>query len=197
MNRSRLARASDADLIAAALARPDSAPFGELVRRYQSALRGWTIRLCRDPALADDIAQNTFVQAYEKLRQAQDPARFQSWLFSIAYREYLQHRRRDARYREVQDAYQREFDDTAADSPDTDDLERILNALSDAERAVFELHYRLGMAHGEIVTTLDMPLGTVKSHLKRGKDRIRKHLGLEGTANPSHAESNKEIRHVC
>src|SRR5882672_1336531 len=80
---------TDADLIARVLAREDQHAFGELVRRYQSPVRGFLARLARgDAHLADDLAQETFLKAWRKLHTYRGSARFSTWLFGIAYNEF-------------------------------------------------------------------------------------------------------------
>ena len=86
---------SDADLIARALSLEDHNAFGELVRRYQSPVRAFLSRMARgDIHLADDMAQETFLKAWQKLKTFRGEARFSTWLFGIAYREFLGEARR-------------------------------------------------------------------------------------------------------
>src|SRR5436853_6804078 len=84
------AAVSDAQLIARVLVQDDRHAFGELVRRHQSAVRATLRRLTGgDRALADDLAQETFLLAYRNLRSFRQEAKFSTWLYRIAYNAFL------------------------------------------------------------------------------------------------------------
>jgi RNA polymerase sigma factor (sigma-70 family) len=77
---------TDADLVARVLVDDDQNAFGELVRRHQTKVRGLLRQLTRtDVALADDLAQETFLRAYKHIRSFRGEARFSTWLYRIAY----------------------------------------------------------------------------------------------------------------
>ncbi|HEX8678919.1 MAG TPA: sigma-70 family RNA polymerase sigma factor, partial [Chthoniobacterales bacterium] len=77
---------TDADLLARVLLHEDQNAFSELVRRHQSAVRGLLRQLTRsDLALADDLAQETFIRAYKNIRSFRGEAKFSTWLYRIAY----------------------------------------------------------------------------------------------------------------
>ena len=85
----------DAPLIARVVADDDRHAFATLVRRHQSAVRGFLLRLCcGDGALADDVAQETFLRAYQRIGTYRSEGGFDSWLFSIAYRAFASEKRR-------------------------------------------------------------------------------------------------------
>jgi RNA polymerase sigma-70 factor, ECF subfamily len=75
----------------------DDTAFGELVRRRQSPLRNLLRRLCRDPALADDLSQAAFLQAWRSLSSLKAPGAFGGWLRKLAINLWLQHLRRHSR----------------------------------------------------------------------------------------------------
>ena len=80
---------TDADLIARVLSREDQNAFGELVRRHQSPVRAFLARMTRgDSHLADDLAQETFLKAWQKLKTFRGDAKFSTWLFGIAFNEF-------------------------------------------------------------------------------------------------------------
>src|ERR1043166_8284441 len=84
------AAVSDAQLIARVLVQDDRHAFGELVRRYQSAVRATLRKLTGgNQALAEDLAQETFLLAYRNLRSFRQEARFSTWLYRIAYNAFL------------------------------------------------------------------------------------------------------------
>ena len=89
--------ADDIDLIARVLAADDRHAFATLVRRHQEALRAFLTRLTRgDHARADDLAQETFIQAYHSLGRFAGGAQFRTWLLGIAYNQFRSAARRTA-----------------------------------------------------------------------------------------------------
>jgi len=147
--------------------------FGELVRRHGSAVRGLLRRMGAQPALADDIAQDAFVQAFQRIAEFRGEGAFAAWVKRIAARLYIRDRVKDARYvAELQS----EEAAPATDFAGKVDLDEALKTLSEPERLCVSLCHGAGMAHPEIATALNLPLGTVKSHVKRGLDKLRARL---------------------
>ncbi len=155
----------------------DDTAFSELVRRRQSWLRNLLRRLCRNNALADDLAQQVFLQAWRSLRTLRSAEAFAAWLRRLAVNSWLQHVRSSGAQREEQedphDADSRAADSQAATSQTQLDLDRALSRLSADERLCVVLAYSEGMSHSEISEATGFPLGTVKSHIRRGSDRLR------------------------
>lgn len=151
----------------------DDRAFAELVRRRQSTVRGLLRKLCRDATLADDLAQETFVQAWRTLSQLRSAAAFGGWLKQVAVRVWLQHARRAKLPLDPLD----DADDVqAADMTGGIDLNRALEKLKPAQRLCVVLSYGEGLSHGEIADATGWPLGTVKSHVARGGARLREWL---------------------
>ena len=153
--------------------------FGELVRRHGSAVRGLLRRMGAEPALADDIAQDAFLQAFEKCGEFRGEGTFAAWVKRIAARLYIRRRARDARFTEEP------AEEAGPEGPDQArlmDLDEALRGLSEIERLCVSLCHGAGMSHAEIATTLNTPLGTVKSHVKRGLDKLRARLSPEPDA---------------
>lgn len=154
--------------------------FSELVAMHQSAVRAFLMRLCRNGALADDLAQETFLSAFRKLATYRQTGGFNSWLFGIAYRCFLQHQRHEKRALEVltqfhfQDSVDQEYYEPLA--PLQRDLERALMRLESAQAAAISLNMSMGFSHAEVADIMDMPLGTVKSHINRGLTKLREFL---------------------
>jgi RNA polymerase sigma-70 factor, ECF subfamily len=96
VSRTSLAAAAEATVTALAIG-GDNAAYGELVRRRQAQIRGLFRHLCRDAALADDLAQQTFFQAWRRMGTLRVPAAFGGWLRKIAISIWLQHIRAHAR----------------------------------------------------------------------------------------------------
>jgi RNA polymerase sigma factor (sigma-70 family) len=177
--RAALSSAAEAAVVLLAAGGDDEA-FAELVRRRQSWLRSLLRRLCHDAALADDLAQQTFIAAWQKLSQLRTPAAFGGWLRSLAVNMWLQDRRRRTEL-----PLDEELADMALPARGTDpglaiDLDRLLALLKPAERLCLVLCHAEGMSHAEIGATTGWPLGTVKSHVARGAAQLRTLLGEEG-----------------
>jgi len=172
---------TDADLIARTIVSGDHAAFGVLVRRHQSAVRYFLRHLAHgDTALADDLAQETFIQAYRNLANFRGEAGFLTWLLGIAYNQYRNSRRHAARRQDIT-APMPEFEvpgeESALSPAQTSDLQHdlaaVLRQLSPDQQAVIHLCYQQGLTHPEAAAVLDCPLGTVKTHLARAKDQLR------------------------
>lgn len=151
------------------------------MRRYQSQLRGFLLRLTRDAAEADDLAQDAFLHAWEKLSGFRADGSFPGWLMRVGWTTFLQARRRRDRYRDVvaRAALEQPADGREEPGYALSDLDRLLAAMSEDERAVMILSYGCGMSHREISEVTDMPVGTVKSVIFRGKERIRQEFEIE------------------
>lgn len=153
----------------------DERAFAELVKRRQATVRGLLRRLCGNAALADDLAQDAFVQAWRSLSQLRNAAAFGGWLKQVAVRTWLQYARKAKLAVEP-------LDDTttveAAVMPASEriDLDRALARLNPAQRLCVSLSYGEGLSHGEIADATGWPLGTVKSHVARGGARLREWL---------------------
>lgn len=173
-----LGAASEAALIVAAQAR-NQAAFGELVKRRQGWARALLRRMCSNHAEADDLAQDAFIKAWDRLKDLETPAAFPGWFRRIAVTTFLMAKRR-------QKAVFEEIDDASPIADDTStpeaaagakiDLERALAQLSDAERMCVTLNHGEGLSHSEIVEMTGLPLGTVKSHVLRGTEKLRRVL---------------------
>lgn len=168
---------ADNDLVVAA-AHGDVAAFADVVKRHQGAVRAFLRRLCHDAGLADDIAQETFVQAHKALAGFRGEGSVRSWLMGIAWHRFLSDRRRVRRSREQLD----EHDVAAAVSPRgvertersvERDVQRAMSVLSDDERAAIAACFANELTHEEAAVVLGMPLGTLKSHVARAKEKLR------------------------
>ena len=137
-------------------------------------------RCCGDAALADDLAQQAFLQAWRKISRLKEPDRFGAWLKRLAINVWLQHARRH-------DVLEGAIEVEGSSSPKLStrdltatglDLDRALATLPVHVRACIVLSYHEGMTHDEISELLTLPLGTVKSHIRRGAERLRELLSV-------------------
>jgi RNA polymerase sigma-70 factor (ECF subfamily) len=170
--------ATDEELVARAVAARDQAAFGELVRRHQSRIRGWLRQLTRNAATADDIAQDAFIKAWDKLHTFGGQGRFAAWLMKIAYTEFLMTHRRAKSEQRLAAALEAQTTEPAAHDPSGEqsvatDLGRMLAILSEEERSAMVLCYAQGLSHAEASEVTGMPVGTIKSHIHRSKEKIR------------------------
>jgi RNA polymerase sigma factor (sigma-70 family) len=154
--------------------------FGRLVRLHQQALRAFLRRLTGNAAEADDLAQDAFVFAWEKMHR-HDPSRpFRPWLFGIAWRKYRERRRGWRRLLARESAYAETR--TVADDPDPGlklDLAAAAASLPADQRAALLLCLALDFTQMEAAEALALPLGTVKSHIARGREKLAAFLGDE------------------
>lgn len=167
---------SDAALVARVVSHDDRTAFELLVRRHQSPVRNFLRRLARnDVARADDLAQETFIKLFRSIGTYRAQAKFSTWLYRIAYRTFLDDQR--SRVPEVEfEGEEHGAPDAAVDAADQWDADRALRHLNARQRAVFDLHYGKGMTHQEVAQAVELPLGTVKSDLARGLERLRQVL---------------------
>lgn len=178
---------SDEALVARAVGFGDTDSFGILVDRYQSRVRAYLRQMTREPAAADDMAQETFIRAWTKMDTFSGKGSFSSWLMAIAHNQFLQTVRQSQRQRRLVERLEAEArtsealsGKSASPSPsELPDLPRLLAILSGPERSVMLLGYGFGYSHGEIADITGLALGTVKSHIHRGKARIRETFRLE------------------
>ncbi len=149
--------------------------FAEIVRRRQTWIRNLMRRCCRDATLADDLSQQVFMQAWRTIRQLHDAERFAPWLKRMAINTWLQHKRRGDPLRNADE--HGENDSAARPANDVAlDLDRALSMLADDVRLCIVLAYNEGMTHAEIAEFTGFPLGTIKSHIRRGSQRLQKEL---------------------
>ena len=172
-----MTRSEDHQLVARVVSAQDTDAFGELVRRHQSHVRNFLRKLTGDFEAADDLAQDCFMHAWDKLQTYSGRGSFIGWLLKVAYTTFLQSKRKSKRYAEIleQAGNQAEAESRtySVQSDETGDLDRFLAVLTEEERAVMVMSYALGLSHREISEATSMPVGTVKSVIFRGKEKIR------------------------
>ena len=167
---------TDQDLLVRVLADDDRHAFAELVRRHQSDVRGVLRRLTGgDTARADDLAQETFVQAWHGLARFAGHSSFSTWLLGIAHNHWRNARRKQ-RTVPIEPTHLDALEPVPSPVALSDlrhDLGRALRTLATEEQTVLHLCYQQGLSHPEIADVLQWPLGTVKTHINRGKDKLR------------------------
>ncbi len=174
----------DGALVARAT-RGEEDAYGELVRRYRRAAFAMALSVTGRPEDAEDVAQESFIVALERLEECREPESFGGWLLAIT-----RNRARNLLRREMlREGGELPFGVASrAESPDrnaelTELRERLtwaLKKLNEVQREIVLLHDLEGWKHREIAARLEMPSGTVRSHLHYARRRLREYLGLGG-----------------
>ena len=168
-------RRTEAELVLSSLYGSDTArreAFSALVTRYESVVRALLNSLCSNSAVADELAQETFITAWLELARLREPGKFLPWVKQIAYRKFLHVARR-------QKLERLHFADVTVEPAAEDncsDLDRLLESCGPNEKELLVLVYGFGFTIRELAEARDQPDGTIKSALSRAKARIRKHL---------------------
>ena len=188
---------SDLELVTVVISHKSSKAFATLVERHQSAIRRFLRRLLTgDHSTADDLAQDTFLQAYRKISTWRSSGSFVSWLHTIAYRQFLQHVKKQSRLQVVAEPRQEGFDPNNALDAELM-AQQLLLLAGPEERVCLVLAHAAGMSHREICNVTGLPLGTIKSHLLRGRQKLQQWLQDYDYSNQKLGESQiKETTHV-
>jgi RNA polymerase sigma-70 factor (ECF subfamily) len=178
-----MSSATDSSLVTRTLS-GDTNAFGELVRRYQSSVFNVCFRLLGERRSAEDLAQETFIRAYQRLDTFDQKREFGPWIRRVSANlcyNHLQKKRVD------QVTLRDEIDSAAFQSNDgpeatvsanerAEQIRTALASLPDHYRLVLELRHFQGMNYDEIAQALGLPLNTIKSHLFRARKQLAKIL---------------------
>ena len=169
-----LSKIEELKLISLCVMGDDRRAFGILVEAYQARLRQFFMSLTLgDAALSDDLAQETFIKAYTGLRSFKGLASFGTWLYRIGYNEFCSYARKRREEREEAGATQAATLATAATGCESLDTQALMATLSADERVAVTLFYIADKPLAQIAKIMQMPQGTVKSHLHRAKQKMR------------------------
>ena len=161
--------------------RGDMRAFGQLVDAHQSAVRAFLRRLVGVHADADDIAQEAFARTWEVLDRYDGSSRLRTFVCGVAFQYWRRARRTQSRRQAREDAYA-ELADTetepSARAAARLALRRAMDNLPEDQRAVLALCLGQEFTHAEAAEALGLPLGTVKSHVTRGRARLQAALGV-------------------
>jgi RNA polymerase sigma-70 factor (ECF subfamily) len=160
----------------------DKTAFDQLTRKYQSSIRRFFLNLTMgDSQLSDDLAQETFIKAYLGLRTFNGLSAFSTWLFRIAYNVFYDSARARKYTIDIEVA---EIDKNMKTdnmfSPEKTDIYSALKQLRNEERTAMLLFYMEDKTHPEIAKIMNCPLGTVKTHILKGKQKVGEFLKSEG-----------------
>jgi len=175
----RAAPDADQQLVMEAL-RGDPDAFTTLVQRYERAVYHLAYRTMRQEEEAKDVAQEAFFKAYRSLKTFKPGAKFSTWIFAITYHACCDRLNRRKRYSDEELPERADSARGPADSVIADDEARRLRAailqLPEKYRTVVTLYHLQGKQYDEIATVLGIPVGTVKTHLFRAKEQLRRIL---------------------
>ena len=131
-----------------------------------------------DADLSEDLTQEVFIKAWEKLNTFKFECKFYTWLHSIAVNQFMMHLRSSKRKSDKEDEFEREIKQEGskytADS--RIDLQKAIEKLPDQARMVLILHDIEGYKHNEISEMMDIQTGTSKAHLHRARKILREEL---------------------
>jgi len=156
----------------------DSAAFTELVIRYQHMLHAFLLRFTMNNALAEDLAQDSFIKTYQNITSFKQNSTFKTWLFSIGYREFLQYKKRSGIMNKILQVFS--LNKTSVNDVDPSvniDLENELLQLPEKERTAILLCDAYGMSHSEAAKVMAAPLGSVKTYVKRARELMNNSMG--------------------
>jgi RNA polymerase sigma-70 factor, ECF subfamily len=155
----------------------------QLIREHHADVYRYAFRLTGTQTDAEDLVQQTFLIAQQKLHQVRDPGRARSWLFSVLRNSYLKQKRRapllslEAEDERIADENARSAG--AAEWIDREWLQSALDRLSDEHKVILLMFYFEDLSYKDIAERLGIPAGTVMSRLARAKDRLRALLAPE------------------
>mgnify|MGYP001772012956 CR=1 FL=1 len=185
----------------------DQSAFEQLVHLYEKRVLALTTRMCKNPADAEEAAQEAFLSAWQGLPFFRGDASFSTWLYRLASNACVDLLRREGRRQSAagpslnDEEVQLEVPDTAPSPQEQAErselrqqIEAGLQALTPDHRQVLLLREMHQLSYDEIAQTLDVDVGTVKSRINRGRKQLRNFLLRSGNFSPPPAskEAGKE-----
>ncbi len=171
----------DAVLVRACLDR-DASAFNILLDRYKDRIFTFILRLVRNPADAEDLAQDTFIKAFRKLASYDTSRPMLTWLFRIAHNTVIDFKRKQRGKVVSLDADEEpmqirepgpSLEEAAVSRHEGELVDRMLAALPDAYRETLILRHKEGMDVAEIARALEVPVGTIKARLSRARGILK------------------------
>ena len=180
-----MASLNDIALVARVVTLHDTRAFDRLVKKYQSPVRRFFLHLtCGDEALSDDLAQETFIKAYTGLGGFSGLSNFSTWLYRVTMNTCLDELRRKKNKQTTSLDGLLDAGWSPADNYDTPErhavnserrreIRRIITELPEDMRAAVVLRDIQGFSYDEIAVMLDANVGTIKSRISRGREKLR------------------------
>lgn len=172
----------------------DRQAFGLLLRRYQDSVYNYCLRMLRNPGLAEEVAQESFVRTMTRLDRYDERYPFSAWLFKIATNLCIDHLRKNKRIAYSLDedisgedgSFRREM---ASQGPDPHEetfirergrlIDRAIDDLPEHYRSILLLRHQEERSYEEIAEILDLPLGTVKIRIHRAREQLKRRLNRD------------------
>lgn len=176
-----MSKTEDMLLIARVAIADDHRAFNALVEKYQSPIRRFFLNLTMgDGFLSDDLAQETFLKAYLNIRSFKGMAAFSTWLFRIAYNVFYDSEKTRKFYADL-NVSEVDIVQSAPEgySEEKSDLFTALQTLRKEEQNAILLCYMEDKTHKEIARIMNLPLGTVKTHILKGREKMGNFLKRE------------------
>ena len=163
----------------------DKSAFDQLTRKYQSSIRRFFMNLTMgDKPLSDDLAQETFIKAYLNLNNFLGLSKFSTWLFRIAHNvhyDFVRSKKITSAIDETEINVTHQQDNNF--STEKLDIHQALQLLRREEKTAILLFYMEDKTHKEIAKIMGCPLGTVKTYILKGKEKLGVYLKKEGYGN--------------
>ncbi|MDD3322342.1 MAG: sigma-70 family RNA polymerase sigma factor [Paludibacter sp.] len=163
----------------------DKSAFDKLTCKYQSPIRRFFLNLTvGDSQLSDDLAQETFIKAYLNISSFKGISGFSTWLYRIAYNVYYDSVRARKYYADIDEqVIDSQYQTQNEFSAEKMDIYKALNLLRKEEQTAVLLFYMEDKTHKEIAKIMNCPLGTVKTYILKGKERLSVYLTKQGYGN--------------
>ena len=161
-------------LISKVIAYNDHRAFEKLISLHQNGLKNFLLKLLNfNENEVDDLYQETCSKIFRNLKRFRGDSTFKTWSFKIAYNTFLNHKKKDRNIQTLKHNLSKTEETTNQNVQDMKiDLEAMIKILRPEEKAAIQLAYIQGLSHKDISVVLECPLGTVKSLIKRGKEKI-------------------------
>lgn len=172
-----LNKIEELSLITRCIAGDDRNAFGQLVVAYEAGLRRFLLNLTLgDQALSEDLSQEAFLKAYLSIRQFKGIASFKTWLYRIAYNEFLSYHRQHHEDSLNENSYNSPSFSPQNATEAKIDIQTMLKELNETERTCVLLFYLEDYPIKKISKITTLSEGTIKSHLSRAKTKMKKIL---------------------
>ena len=153
----------------------DQTAYEQLYRANIGKVYALCMRLCGQKELAEDLAQESFIRAWQKLKSFRGDSAFSSWLYRLTSNVVIGHLRKQNKW-QIESLDDQEYDQTAAPQRPfgiEEEIDQALRGLSDTARVVLIMYEYLGYQHNEISQITGMAIGTSKTHLHRARASLK------------------------
>lgn len=161
-------------LISKVILYDDHKAFEKLLETHQNGIKNLLLKLLNfNNADLDDLFQETCTKIYKSIKQFKGTSSFATWSYRIAYNNFLNAHKRKKRFQTIKEILPKKKSIRTDFQNDMKmDMESMIAILRPQEKAAIQLSYIQGFSHKDIADILDCPIGSVKSLIKRGKERI-------------------------